>query len=227
VREFWADLRACLRGTIGGSRDELYTSDKFERVKKIIGRFRGREGSADLDRRWTQRVTDVRNWFVFGASERLRADGSEYEHHTDSSGKSGGQKEKLAYTILAASLVYQFGLESGPNRSRAFRLVVIDEAFGRASDESAQFALDLFTKLHLQLVIVTPLQKIHVIEPFVQSVGFIEIRDGRDSRIRNLTIEEYREQKRRAHEAAISQGGVPEIGASAGAPAPTPAPPRA
>ena len=35
------------------------------------------------------------------------------EHFTDSGGKSGGQKEKLAYTILAAALAFQFGLGSG------------------------------------------------------------------------------------------------------------------
>jgi uncharacterized protein YPO0396 len=52
--------------------------------------------------------------------------------------------------------------------------VVIDEAFGRGSDESTRFALTLFRKLGLQLLIVTPLQKIHVIEPFVASVGFVE-----------------------------------------------------
>jgi uncharacterized protein YPO0396 len=41
-------------------------------------------------------------------------------------------------------------------------------------DESTRFALTLFRKLGLQLLIVTPLQKIHVIEPFVASVGFVE-----------------------------------------------------
>ena len=50
----------------------------------------------------------MRNWFIFTASERYREDDSEYEHYADSAGKSGGQKEKLAYTILAASLAYQF-----------------------------------------------------------------------------------------------------------------------
>jgi len=81
-------------------------------VKAIIERFRGREGQTDLDRRWTRKVTDVRSGFVFSASERWREDASEHEHYTDSGGKSGGQKEKLAYTVLAASLAYQFGLES-------------------------------------------------------------------------------------------------------------------
>jgi uncharacterized protein YPO0396 len=60
-------------------------------VKRIIDRFRGREGSAEIDRRWTRLVTDVRNWYVFSASERWREDGSEYEHYTDAGGKSGGQ----------------------------------------------------------------------------------------------------------------------------------------
>ena len=147
------------------------------------------------DRRWTAKVTDVRNWFLFAASERWREDDSEHEHYSDSGGKSGGQKEKLAYTILAASLAYQFGLEWGAVRSRSFRFVVIDEAFGRGSDESAQYGLRLFEQLNLQLLIVTPLQKIHIIEPFVASVGFVHNEGGRDSRLRCLSIEEYRAQK--------------------------------
>lgn len=65
----------------------------------------------------------------------------------DSDGKSGGQKEKLAYTILAASLAYQFGLEWGVEKSRDFRFAVIDEAFGRGSDVSTRYALDLFARL--------------------------------------------------------------------------------
>ncbi len=209
VRAFRADLRECLQGTLSGASDELYSEEKFEAVKQIIERFRGREGRTDIDSRWTAKVTDVRNWFGFAASERHREDNSEYEHYSDSSGKSGGQKEKLAYTILAASLMYQFGLESGPNRARSFRFVVIDEAFGRGSDESARFALNLFSRLHLQVLIATPLQKIHVIEPFVQCVGFVDIHNGRHSRIRNLSIEQYNDEKRRAKESALSLGEVP------------------
>ena len=137
----------------------------------------------------------MRNWFLFSASERWREDNTEYDHYSDSSGKSGGQKEKLAYTILAASLAYQFGLEWGATHSRSFRFVVIDEAFGRGSDESAQYGLKLFQQLNLQLLIVTPLQKIHIIEPFVASVGFVHNEAGQSSMLRNLSIEEYRQQK--------------------------------
>jgi uncharacterized protein YPO0396 len=195
IRDFQQDLRACTEGALTGSADEQYSEAKFLQVKAIIDRFRGREGLSDADRRWTAKVTDVRNGFLFSASERWRADDVEHEHYSDSGGKSGGQKEKLAYTVLAASLAYQFGLEWGAARSRSFRFVVIDEAFGRGSDESAQYGLRLFQQLNLQLLIVTPLQKIHIIEPYVASVGFVHNEGGRDSRLRCLSIEEYRAQK--------------------------------
>ena len=195
VRDFQQELRACTEGALTGSEDEQYTEAKFLQVKAIVERFRGRAGTAEEDRRWTRRVTDVRNWFVFSASERWKEDHSEYEHYSDSGGKSGGQKEKLAYTVLAASLAYQFGLEWGEKRSRSFRFVVIDEAFGRGSDESTRYGLELFRRLNLQLLIVTPLQKIHIIEPYVANVGFVHNPDGRQSLLRNLTIEEYRAEK--------------------------------
>lgn len=195
IRDFQQDLRACTEGALTGSADEQYSEAKFLQVKAIIDRFRGREGLAEADRRWMTKVTDVRNGFLFSASERWREDDVEHEHYSDSGGKSGGQKEKLAYTVLAASLAYQFGLEWGAVRSRSFRFVVIDEAFGRGSDESAQYGLRLFQQLNLQLLIVTPLQKIHIIEPYVSSVGFVHNEDGRDSRLRCLSIEEYKAQK--------------------------------
>ena len=201
IRDFQQEMRACTEGALTGSADEQYSEMKFLQVKAVINRFRGREGLAETDRRWTTKVTDVRNWFLFSASERWREDGAEHEHYSDSGGKSGGQKEKLAYTVLAASLAYQFGLEEGEVRSRSFRFVVIDEAFGRGTDESARHGLSLFQRFNLQLLIATPLQKIHIIEPFVASVGFVHNEDGRDSRLRCLTIEEYR-----AHKAEINGG---------------------
>ncbi len=195
VRQFRQDLKGCLGGTLTGKADEDYNEYKFLQVKAIIDRFNGRDGRTDIDHRWTQKVTDVRNWSVFSVSERWREDDGEKEYFSDTSGKSGGQKEKLAYTILAAALAYQFGLKWGERRSRAFRFVMIDEAFGRGSDDSTRYALELFNKLNLQLLIVTPMQKTHIIEDYVQSVHFIHNEGGRNSMIRNLTIEEYKEEK--------------------------------
>jgi uncharacterized protein YPO0396 len=191
IRDFQTDLLACTDNVVGVP-GEQYSEQKFLQVKRLVDRFRGREGLTDADRAWSRRVTDVRNWFVFAASERWRADDSEHESYADSGGKSGGQKEKLAYTILAASLAYQFRLDWGARQSRSFRFVVIDEAFSRGSEESTRYALRLFTKLGLQLMIVTPLQKIHVIEPYVSAVGFVDNLSGAFSRLQGLTITEFR-----------------------------------
>ncbi|MGN5734997.1 ATP-binding protein [Arthrobacter psychrochitiniphilus] len=193
VREFGTDLRACSEGSIGAQ--EQYSEQKFLQVEALVERFRGREGRTNLDERWTAKVTDVRNWFTFSASEKWTETGEEHEHFTDSGGKSGGQKEKLAYTILAAALAFQFGIAAGPGNQRSFRFVVIDEAFGRGSDESAKYGLELFKRLKLQLLIVTPLQKIHVIEPFVANVGFVANETGADSQLRNMTIHQYRAER--------------------------------
>ncbi|BCW51109.1 SbcC/MukB-like Walker B domain-containing protein [Arthrobacter sp. StoSoilB13] len=205
VRQFGIDLRACSEGTIGD--DDQYSEQKYLQVERLIERFRGREGYSSLDERWTAKVTDVRNWFTFSASERWTETGEEFEHFTDSGGKSGGQKEKLAYTILAAALAFQFGLAAGKGaargasggagKGRSFRFVVIDEAFGRGSDESARYGMELFQRMKLQLLIVTPLQKINVIEPFVAHVGFVANTNGNDSQLRNMTITEYREERQK------------------------------
>lgn len=193
IRQFKEDLRLCYLNTLS-TEEDLYTEEKYEQVKKILDRFASME---NVDRDWTNTVTDVRNWFEFNASERYATDNSEKEFYEGSGGKSGGQKEKLAYTILASALAYQFGLQFGEDKSRSFRFVVIDEAFGRGSDESTRYGLELFRKLNLQLLIVTPLQKIHIIENHVNAFHFISNRDGNNSQINNLTVQQYKDEKAR------------------------------
>ena len=57
--------------------------------------------------------------------------------------------------------------------------------------ESTRYGLELFKKLNLQLLIVTPLQKIHVIEGHVNSLHFVSNREGNNSQVSNFTKEEY------------------------------------
>ena len=71
--------------------------------------------------------------------------------------------------------------------------MIIDEAFGRGSDDSATFGLKLFQKLKLQLLVVTPMQKISIIEPYVEHVAMVSKDETTSqSAVRNLTIKEYR-----------------------------------
>jgi uncharacterized protein YPO0396 len=116
VRDFRRDLKECTSDVVGVD-DDQYSERKFLQVRQLISRLAGRQG-----------YTDAGNWFVFSGSERYRATDEEREAFADSDGKSGGQKEKLAYTILAASLAYQFKLDPSVAEQRSFRFAVIDEA---------------------------------------------------------------------------------------------------
>ncbi|MDX6769099.1 MAG: SbcC/MukB-like Walker B domain-containing protein [Elusimicrobiota bacterium] len=205
IREFQKQLKECLGGTLSGQDAEFYTEHKFLQVKAVIDRFNGREGMTEIDQKWAKKVTDVRNWFEFIVYERWRENNEIKETYSDSAGKSGGQKEKLAYTILASALAYQFGLGWAEKRSKAFRFVMIDEAFGRGSDESARYALTLFNQLNIQLLVVTPLQKIHVIEDYVRSVHFVHNPNQNCSMLKNLTIEQFHaDRARKKQQAAAS-----------------------
>ena len=204
IKVFKEDLKACYSNIL--DTNDAYTENRFNDVQKILNRFRSNE-SKDID--WTHKVTDVRNWFDFNASERYFETNEEKEFYSGSSGKSGGQKEKLAYTIIASALAYQFGLNINKPTNKSFRFVVIDEAFGKGSDSSAEYGLELFKKLNLQLLIVTPLQKIHIIENYIKSVHFVSNTDGNNSELHNMTVEEYKTAKH-LHNISINGVGTTE-----------------
>ncbi|WP_170069433.1 ATP-binding protein [Spirosoma pollinicola] len=158
IATFKNDLRNCLSNSYGDT--DNYAERKFADVKQILDKLMSQD---EVDKRWRDKVTDVRQWYSFGASERYKETHTEKEYYSDSSGKSGGQKEKLAYTILASAISYQYNItwEGAP---RTFRLVVIDEAFGRGSKESTRYGLELFGRMNLQLLIVTPGEKVNIIQ---------------------------------------------------------------
>jgi uncharacterized protein YPO0396 len=200
IRQFQGDLKACFADSL----DErtLYTEEKFLQVKRIVERLKNRGGEfTSIDKEWRNKVTNVRQWFDFMAHEKFRETDAVKCVYEGSSGRSGGQKEKLAYTILASALVYQFSAE----KARSFRFVIVDEAFGRGSEESARYGMELFGMLNLQLLVLTPLQKINVIEKYISSVNFVHNNaEGSSSVIRNMTIEELNQER-------LDQGAIRKV----------------
>ena len=191
IRGFKEDLKICLGNVARQTAED--NEDRFQNIQtRLIERFKAEE-------KWTGLVTDVRNWLEFSVSERYISDESEKEHHTDSSGKSGGQKVKLAYTILASAIAYQFGLNQVSGKKKSFRFVVIDEAFSKSDDSNARYAMELFKNLNLQLLVVTPKDKINVIERYISSLHFVSNRpDGDFSSITSIAIEDYQKQRQQA-----------------------------
>lgn len=159
IAEFQNALKECLAGTFEGTLEA--DEARFLRIEKLIARLRE-------DQRWREKVTDVRRWFDFAARELDRSTGAERGYYEDSTGQSGGEKAKLAFTILVAAIAYQYDIDPDRPVSERFHFVVVDEMFSKVDDQYAEYALELFRKFGLQLLIVAPLDaKARVTEPYV------------------------------------------------------------
>jgi uncharacterized protein YPO0396 len=182
VTDFRRALRGCFEHGIAPAAEERL--EIFKRVRLLIEDFQ-----RDPER--TQHVTDVRNWFVSGVRELRRADDCEVDYFAASTGKSGGQKAKLAFTILASALSAQYGLSNAAAESPNFRLVVIDEAFSRTDESNSTRAMQLFLRLGFQVLIVGPFDaKAKLAVPFVQTIHLASNPAGNSSRLVALTREQ-------------------------------------
>lgn len=180
VSQFRASLNAAIPNQMRPDLLETY----FEPIRLLIEKLKNEAA-------WAKRVTDPRQWLEFYAQE-IEEDGREGEVYSDSSGKSGGQKAKLAYTVLASAIADQYGInQEDEDATRAFRFVVVDEVFSKLDERNARFAMELFQQLKLQVMVVTPMDKLHIAEPFVGAVHIVSNPNGSNSSVLNLTINEY------------------------------------
>lgn len=162
IRDFKGQLRDIL-GTGMNLEGEQERLALFEKMQKLIARFR-----TDLD--WMKKVADSRNWIDFGIRELRTSDQQQVNYYDSSLGKSGGQKAKLAFNVLAAALHAQYGLAEDDTRADTFRLVIIDEIFARTDEPNSKRALELFKNMGFQLLLAAPWEaKVRIAENFVDS----------------------------------------------------------
>ena len=184
VRRFKKLRRHALEGDLEADDEDERRRERYHRVEQFLAEL-------EQDGNWTERVIDVRNWFRFRADEFYKEDDTLRQSYSGAAGKSGGEKNRLASTILATAIAYQYGIDVGGKQTETFRLVAVDEMFSKTDDEFSQFLLDLFKEFHLQLLIVQPLDaKIHVVQKYVERYHVVERRDG-VSFIGNLSVHEY------------------------------------
>lgn len=187
VRRFKQSLREALSHSLGAPNAEL-AERRFVVLRDLVRRLSSQDA---LDKSWKQLVLDVRQHVEFVARE-LDAEEREVEVYRSGAGKSGGQRQKLAATCLAAALRYQLG---GQERGLpCFATVVLDEAFDKADAEFTTMAMNIFKTFGFQMVVATPLKSVMTLEPFIGGACFVHIKERKYSSI--LTIE-YDEAERR------------------------------
>ena len=162
---------------------------QFAVLRELVKRLGSQEGE---DKRWRENVLDVRLHVEFIGVELDAATRQQVEIYRSGAGKSGGQRQKLATTCLAAALRYQLG--GAESQLPSYAAVVLDEAFDKADNEFTALAMNIFDNFGFQMVVATPLKSVMTLEPFIGGACFVEISGRHDSGV--LLIEYDEEGKR-------------------------------
>lgn len=186
VREFKQEIQRALSNAF--SEDREAGEVRFLALRKLVDRLASQE--PDL-RRWREAVLDVRQHVEFIGRE-LDEEGREIEVYRSGAGKSGGQRQKLATTCLAAALRYQLG--GNEHGVPMYAPVILDEAFDKADNEFTALAMNIFANFGFQMIVATPLKSVMTLEPFIGGACFVDIRDRRVS---SVLIIEYDQQRQR------------------------------
>lgn len=219
IAHFKEELKKCLSlrtdftSTLS---DEEYLSH-FETVRNFIAKLhdpiafqrarleKGEVLPVKLSEKWTEHVTDIRNWYCFHVTEHLDFDESLYYDHRNTGQKSGGEQQKITYAMIGAAFLYNYRLndvlrcrKKGINDpsifgEHRFRTVLIDESFNNMDPKNVKFAVDILLELGLQPLIISPEQNMSVVVPLVSSVCWVVKEHDKISKTRNLGIEEFKQ----------------------------------
>lgn len=163
-----------------------YEARIYHQVKEFLDSLQASESTRAY-------VLDLRNWFNFAAMEYYEDGDRQKQYYSNSSSLSGGEKAKLTYTILASAITYQFGLNE--DKSSSFRFVIVDEVFSRSDAINSQYAMELFKQLDLQVMVVTPMDKVNIVEDYISSIHITESISDKESRLLSMTIDRYQDYK--------------------------------
>lgn len=146
---------------------------------------------------WRKKVMDVRSWFTYKAEEFYKETNQKFKTYEAMGQLSGGEKAQLTYTILGSAIAYQFGLTNYNQglEPKSFRFIAIDEAFKAQDEDKARYLITLCKQLHLQLLVVTPSDNIHIVENDISFVHFVERKEERHSWLYDMPIEQFKIEK--------------------------------
>lgn len=169
VQEFKREMHETLSHAWSEDRD--LAESRFLILRRMVEQLSNQDAQW---RRWRDTVLDVRQHVEFIGRE-TDLDGNVVELYRSGSGKSGGERQKLATTCLAAALRYQLG---GRDRTLPrYAAVILDEAFDKADSEFTALSMNIFVQFGFQMIVATPLKSVMTLEPFIGGACFVDIRD--------------------------------------------------
>ncbi|MES2324988.1 MAG: ATP-binding protein [Pseudomonadota bacterium] len=185
VREFKQDIQRIL--SHAWTEDAEFAEERFLALRKLVDRLASQEPEL---RRWREAVLDVRMHVEFVGRE-LDTEGVQVDVYQSGAGKSGGQRQKLTTTCLAAALRYQLG--GTDHGVPMYAAVVLDEAFDKADNEFTALAMNIFANFGFQMIVATPLKSVMTLEPFIGGACFVAIRERRVSGVLMIEYDDTRQ----------------------------------
>lgn len=150
------------------------------------------------------RLLDPRHQLSFVAEDVDTSSGQVRDVLASSSGKSGGEKEAFAGTIVAASLAYVL-TPDGSDRP-IYASVFLDEAFSNTAEAVSRRVLRVFRELNIHVNLITPFKNLNLARESARSLLIAERnQDLHESRLCQVTWEEI---DQRLAERAASRVGT-------------------
>jgi len=162
---------------------------RFRHLQEVITLLDKASNSTTAHNKESLRLLDPRYQLTFFAEEVEAQTGKIRDVLMSSSGKSGGEKESFAGTIVAASLAYV--LTPDGHDKPVYCTVFLDEAFSNTAEAVSRRVLRVFKELHIHINLITPYKNLNLARESARSLLIAE-RDveTHESRLCEVTWEE-------------------------------------
>jgi len=194
VKDFNLRLRRIL--AYAGSDDH---EARYDELKSLIAVLEKATNPATANNLESLRLLDSRHQMSFFAEEVDKETLKVLDVLESSGGKSGGEKESFAGTIVAASLAYVL-TPDGYDRP-LYCTVFLDEAFSNTAEAVSRRVLKVFRELKIHINLITPYKNLNLARESARSLLIAE-RDQKahESRLCEVTWEEIDRQMAQARD---------------------------
>lgn len=176
---------------------------RFQQLETVVAMLEKASAVGTAGTLESMRLLDPRYQLSFFAEEVGFEDGETRDVLDSSSGKSGGEKESFAGTIVAASLAYVLTPE-GHDRP-VYCTVFLDEAFSNTAEAVSRRVLKVFKALHMHVNLITPYKNLNLARESARALVIAE-RDAErhESHLCEITWEEVDRRLAEQREAKLS-----------------------
>ncbi len=162
---------------------------RFQQLKWVVEILEKASNPTTAGTLESMRLLDPRYQMSFFAEELDARTHEVRDVLESSSGKSGGEKESFAGTIVAASLAYVL-TPDGYDRP-VYSTVFLDEAFSNTAEAVSRRVLRVFKELHIHVNLITPYKNLNLARESARSLLIAERdQEKHESHLCEVTWEE-------------------------------------